>query len=152
MRRVRTLLRQPWSRKRLVVEALAGLVHAWALIRFRRFSSYAGRLGEPRPGEVQVTEVSDLGLLKDVQWAIQSVNRSFGGRFTCLMEGMACKAMLNRRGVPNALVLGAKIKDRSALSDDGMAAHAWICAGGRVLVGGQERAGFIPVTSYLSRN
>jgi hypothetical protein len=152
MRRLRTLMRQPWSRQRLVAEAFGGLVHAWALVRFRRFPAYAARLGEPLPGEVRPDRQADPAPLRDVSWAIGSVNRTFGGRFTCLMEAMACKAMLNRRGVDNALVLGAKLNDRAGPAEDPMAAHAWLWAGGRVLVGGRERAGFVALTSYLSRN
>ncbi|WP_430736732.1 lasso peptide biosynthesis protein [Roseicyclus salinarum] len=51
----------------------------------------------------------DLQMLRDVRWAIEAVNRTVGGRFTCLMLGMAGKAMLNRRGIANTLVLGAKL-------------------------------------------
>jgi len=31
-----------------------------------------------------------------------------------------------------------------------MAAHAWLWAGERILLGGEARAGFVPVTSYHS--
>lgn len=148
MRRVRTLLRQPWSRQCIALEALAGLLRAWARVRLSDFPRYADRLGSARQGEVAPgAEGIDMAALKDVRWAIGAVNRSVGGRFTCLMQGMACKAMLNRRGIPNALVLGAKLGGPTVPE---MAAHAWVCAGGGILVGGEERPGFIAVTSYVS--
>ena len=90
-------------------------------------------------------------LLRDVRWAVEAVNRTFGGHFTCLMQGMAGKAMLNRRGVANTLVLGARLGGETGPSDDaGMSAHAWLCAGPVILLGGEVRAGFVPVTSYHS--
>lgn len=150
MRRARTLLRQPPIRRRLVVEALVGMLRAWVLIRSRPFAAYAGRLGAAVPGEVMPEDAADPRLLKDVRWAILAVNRSFGGRFTCLMQAMACKSMLNRRGVANALVLGARISDRSGAARESMAAHAWVNTAGFALVGGEGRPGFIAVTSYLS--
>lgn len=82
MRRALTLLRQPRSRRRLVTEALAGMARGWVLVRFRPFASYAGRLGDAVPGEVQPAAPADRALIKDIRWAILAVNRSFGGRFT----------------------------------------------------------------------
>lgn len=151
MRRARTLFRQPWSRQRMALEALVRLLRAWALVRLNPFPRYAASLGEARTGEAPVpADPAKAAVLKDVKWAIGAVNRSFGGRFTCLMQGIACKGMLNRRGIANALVLGARIEARVLPTDPAMAAHAWVCAGGGILVGGEERPGFIAVTSYLS--
>ncbi|MDJ1007884.1 MAG: lasso peptide biosynthesis B2 protein [Paracoccaceae bacterium] len=149
-----TLLRQPRRRQLLAVEALRELLRAWWLVRFRAFRSYVCDLGEAKGGAFETEALhDDIALLRDVRWAIEAVNRTFGGRFTCLMQGMAGKVMLNRRGVPNTLVLGAKINGRDGgetTGADGMAAHAWLCAGPVVLLGGEARAGFVPVTSYHS--
>jgi hypothetical protein len=38
----------------------------------------------------------DAALLRDIRWAIDAINRTVGGRFTCLMQAMAGKVMLNR--------------------------------------------------------
>lgn len=150
--RLLTLLRQPAPRQRLVVEALGQLLRAWWLVRFRQFSAYAAELGVAHPGEYAGKGASDLELLRDIRWAVEAVNRSVGGRFTCLMQGMAGKAMLNRRGAPNSLVLGAKMGGRSdADATDGMVAHAWLRSGPVVLLGGEVRGGFAPITSYYSR-
>jgi len=148
--RLVTFLRQPSRRKRLVVEAVTGLVKAWWLVRFRPFREYAGRLGAAHPGEFHGAAPGDLAVLRDVRWAIDAVNRSAGGRFTCLMQGMAGKAMLDRRNAENTLVLGAKLGGRDLAADEGMAAHAWLRVGPVIVLGGDARAGFAPITSYHS--
>jgi hypothetical protein len=151
--RLLTLIRQSSARRRLVREAGVELVRAWWLVRFREFRTYAPALGESRPGTFETEALhDDLRLLRDVRWAVEAVNRTVGGRFTCLMLAMAGKAMLNRRGVENTLILGAKI-DRSAPAQgaEPIAAHAWLRAGPVVLLGGEASAGFVPVTSYHSR-
>ena len=67
------------------------------------------------------------------------------------MPAMAGKAMLNRRGVENTLVLGAKLKrDEADVGDAPMAAHAWLKVGRMILLGGEASVGFVPVTSYHS--
>lgn len=67
------------------------------------------------------------------------------------MQAIAGKAILNRRGVANTLILGAKLQ-RSDEDPDGnaMAAHAWLRAGPIVLLGGEASVGFVPMTSYHS--
>lgn len=150
--RILTFLKQSRYRRKLVVEAGGELVRAWWLVRFYEFRRYAGELGEPHPG-VFLTETlhNDTSFLRDVRWAIQALNRTAGGRFTCLMQAMAGKAMLNRRGVANTLILGAKLKrGEDGMDGDAMAAHAWLRAGPVVLLGGEASVGFVPVTSYHS--
>ena len=151
MARLITFLRQPSRRKRLVVEAFAGLLRAWFLVSFIPFRAYVPGLGTAHKGELRDNVMCDLDLLGDVRWAIKAVNQMFGDRFTCLMQGMAAKAILNRRGVSNSLVLGAKLgrRDRDGGSGE-MAAHAWLWSGDRIILGGEAREDFIAVTSYRS--
>lgn len=134
-----------------MLEATVELLCAWWLVRFREFRSYAGNLGDARPGDFMTEDVSDnMIVLRDVRWAVGAVNRTFGERFTCLMQGMAGKAILNRRGIENTLVLGARLKGDEDASEEAMAAHAWLCAGSVVLLGGEARKEYVPVTSYYS--
>lgn len=150
--RTLTFLRQPRKRRRLVVEAVKELLRAWWLVRFREFRSYAHILGDPHPGAFATHEMlADPTLLKDVRWSIAAVNRTVGGRFTCLMQGMAGKSMLNKRGVANTLILGAKLtRGDQAPEGEEMAAHAWLRTGPVVLLGEEASSGFVPVTSYHS--
>lgn len=147
-----TLISQSSARRRLVLEAGRELLRAWWLVRFREFRSYASDLGSAHPGSFRTERLhGDPVLLRDVRWAIEAVNRTVGGRFTCLMQAMAGKAMLNRRGVENTLVLGAKInREPGPAGGDAMAAHAWLRAGPVTLLGGRESLGYVPLTSYHS--
>jgi hypothetical protein len=125
------------------------LLVAWWLVGRRAFRSVAPLLGAAHSGEHLEVARYDARLLADVRWAITSVNRTFGGRFTCLMQGMAAKAMLTRRGVANTLVLGAKLNRGEQSADAGaMAAHAWLRVGPDIVLGGEVRGEFVPVTSY----
>jgi hypothetical protein len=147
--RALTFLRQPRHRKRLAIEALRELLVAWWLVRRRAFRSVAPLLGAAHPGEHLEVARYDARLLADVRWAVSAVDRTCGGRFTCLMQGMAAKAMLTRRGVSNTLVLGAKLNRGETSADAGaMAAHAWLRVGPVIVLGGEARAEFVPVTSY----
>lgn len=152
--RVLTLLKQSRARRHLVAEALRELLRAWWLVRFREFHTYSVVLGEASPANFTTEYAhSDHLLLHDIRWAIESINRTAGGRFTCLMQAMAGKAMLNRRGVENTLVLGAKLKRDEARSGEApMAAHAWLRVGQTVLLGGEASVGYVPVTCYYSKD
>lgn len=154
MRRLRRFLEISGHRKRMVFEALADLIFALIQVRLLPFRKYSHRLGTAHPGEFCDEIPQDQALLKDIHWAVNVINRAFGGRFTCLMQAMAGKAMLNRRGIPNSLVLGAKL-NRDNVPDDevdtGLAAHAWLWAGQLILLGVEEREGYLPVTSYFSQ-
>lgn len=88
-------------------------------------------------------------LLGEVRWALQRINVLAGGRFTCLMLGIAAKRMLSRRGLANTLVLGVR-PDKGA-GEDPFGAHAWLRVGHYVVMGLEEREGHIPVTSYHSK-
>ncbi len=148
--RLATFLRQPAARKRLVFEAASELAKAWWLVRLHSFRDYADRLGEPMPGEFEVEANVDPVVLRDITWAIGAVDRTVGERFTCLMQGIAGKAMLDRRGAENTLVLGARLGAGGDARPDGMAAHAWLRVGSLVLLGREGREAFAPVTSYHS--
>jgi hypothetical protein len=147
--RALTLLRQPRMRQMLALEAAGELARAWRLVRLNEFRTFAPCLGDPLPGEHLAPVDCDASVLRDIRWAVTSVNRTFGGRFTCLMQGMAGKAMLSRRGVANTLVLGAKLGGAAPQpSTEGMAAHAWLRVGTIVLLGNEARGGFVPIMSY----
>ena len=101
---------------------------------------------------IVINGVHDHEMLRDIRWAVKAVNQSFGNRFICLMQAMAGKTILNRRSVPNTLVLGAKISRVVETNyNEGMSAHAWLWAGGIILLGGEAREDFLPVTSYQSQ-
>ena len=149
-RRFLSFMALPRTRKRMLAEAAGALLSAWWLVRRKPFRSYCRTLGQPHPGEFVDTSNQDMPPqpLGQIRWAVQRVNRLAGGRFTCLMLGIAAKRMLDRRGLANTLVLG--VRPDKGDGDDPFGAHAWLRAGRYVVIGLEERAGHIPVASYHS--
>ena len=107
-------------------------------------------LGQAYPGEFVDEANHDMAPqpLAEPRWALRRINKLAGGRFTCLMMAIAGKRLLDRRGLPNTLVLG--VRPDKGDGDDPFGAHAWLRAGPFVVLGLEERAGHIPVTSYHS--
>lgn len=71
-----------------------------------------------------------------IGWAIRNAATVPGMRASCLPQALAAHAMLRRRDIPSRLCLGV------ARSDGAVAAHAWIDAGDRTIVGGEEAGNF----------
>jgi hypothetical protein len=93
----------------------------WLRTAVRRVASPPGGKPEPAPGEAERT----------VQ-AIERAARSVPGA-TCLTQALAAEILLRRAGHPAAIRVGV------AKSSSGeLAAHAWIEAYGRVLLGDHD--------------
>lgn len=151
------ILRARWTRfsrlsvsqKTLTLEATFWLfvsMLAVKLVPFRYWSRFLGaKAAADSPDETP--DCPDT--VREVSQAINRVNRVFRGRFTCLMEAAAGKAMLNRRGIPNTLALGA----RAARAESGvvtMEAHAWLKCGSFILLGGEAHDRFTAVAQFHS--
>lgn len=52
---------------------------------------------------------------------------------TCLTQALTLRALLSRVGIPSELEIGVTRDD-----EEGFAAHAWLEAGGRVVIGGER--------------
>jgi transglutaminase superfamily protein len=71
----------------------------------------------------------DTATVLAVRQAVTVAARNVPWNAVCLPQAMAAKAMLARRGQGSALHLG------TAMVEDGLAAHAWLVAGGEIVVG-----------------
>lgn len=115
------------------------------LIPFRYWSRLLGtELGD---APEQVRDCPDTA--HEVGEAIRRTNRIFQGRLTCLMQAVAGKSMLNRRGIPNTLVLGVRTR-RDAESELSLEAHAWLRCGSSILLGGETQDYFSVVARFRS--
>lgn len=138
------------SQKFLTLEAALWLFASLLLVKIVPFRYWSRYLGAKSAGD---RPIEGLGCVpsaaQETAQTIRRVNRVFRGRFTCLMEANAGKAMLNRRGIPNTLVLGARTV-RS--EDDGlrMEAHAWLKCGAIILLGGEGHNRFTVVAQFHS--
>jgi hypothetical protein len=114
----------------LLVEAIAALGAAAAAIRFG-----AVPLGEPR---ANLTVLAD-----ELSWTVQAAARIAPFRTVCFQQGLALQRMVRRRGI-DARLHYAIGKDES----DRLAAHVWVSADGRALIGEQHDNVFMTVATY----
>jgi hypothetical protein len=77
-----------------------------------------------------------------IAWAIEHAVTLKGMNTPCLPRALAAHAMLRRRGIPSRLCLGV------ARNHDELTAHAWVEAGDRKVVGGEEARGFTRLAAF----
>lgn len=136
--------RLPAHRRAYAREAAGELAKAWTLVRLRSFASYSARLGQVSNGEQEWDWSGDRRALVETRWAVRRWNDVVGGRFTCLMQAMAGQAILRRRGIESAVVLGLKVGQTGG----DPTAHAWLRVGQWIVLGGEVRPGHVAVASY----
>jgi hypothetical protein len=64
---------------------------------------------------------------------------------TYLVQALAAKIMLTRRGICSTLYLGA------AKAGEGLAAHAWLRSGSVIVTGGPGRERFTVISTFADR-
>jgi len=144
-----SLTRLTASQKRATLEAVLWLLGSMLLIKLVPFRYWSRFLGVKMAVDSLEETPHCPDLSREVSQTIRRVNRIFRGRFTCLMQAVAGKAMLNRRGIPNTLVLGA----RTIRGNNGelkMEAHAWLKCGAIILLGGEVHDRFTAVAQFRS--
>jgi hypothetical protein len=135
--KLRGLGRLDGAERRLVIEAAAMLALARLVVRLLPFRVIAAGLRRwPESG------AADPALARRVRAAVTIAARNVPWNAVCLPQAIAAKAMLALRGSGSALHLGA------AFDGDGrIVAHAWLTAGGEVVIG----AGGVAGVSALAR-
>jgi transglutaminase superfamily protein len=148
LRKLRTFARQPFSRKRLALEAVAELGRARLLILRR------GQLGASREWGRRLDIVAERAVPLDhwrtepreVRWAIEAVSPWMPWDTTCLVQALAAGRMLSRRGVPWDLRIGlCRDETRQLL------AHAWLRSGRYVVTGRGGAGRFTEIITYGPR-
>jgi hypothetical protein len=82
-------------------------------------------------------------LLKRVRDAVTVAARNVPWNAVCLPQALAAKVMLARRGCGSSLHLGSDFDTQGKLI-----AHAWLVAGGRVVVGEAGTARVTPLARF----
>jgi Transglutaminase-like superfamily len=85
----------------------------------------------------------DAVTIATVRQAVEIASRNVPWNAVCLPQAMACKAMLARRGQGSALHIGAA---RGA--GDGLMAHAWLVAGGEIVIGEDRSSEMTPLARF----
>jgi hypothetical protein len=137
-RKLGTFLGMSGADRWLVFEAIAtlGLARFIVLtVPFRFMAPWLSRAPE--------TGACDEALLGSVRRAVTMAARNVPWNAVCLPQAMAAKAMLARRGCGSSFHLGADFDAQGKII-----AHAWLVAGGTVVVGAAGIAGVTPLARF----
>ncbi len=132
------------AERRLLAETTVNLVTAWVLVRGVPFRWWSRRLGERRAESSESEQTQTLTLIAG---SIAAVASQLPWTSTCLMDALAAKWMLNRRGIPNTLYFGVRTAE-SAGKD--LFAHAWLCAGTQFVAGEVGAAQYTVIVKFTS--
>lgn len=122
----------------LVCEAILALALARLIVLAVPF-----RLIAPWLSRGPQTDACDETLLLAVRTAVSTAARNVPWNAACLPQAMAAKAMLARRGCGSSFHLGAGFDGQGQLI-----AHAWLVAGGMIVVGAAGIASVTPLARF----
>jgi Transglutaminase-like superfamily len=137
-RKLGTFLGLSGADRRLVCEAVVMLALARLImltVPFRNVASWLSRAPE--------TDSPDEILLTRVRKAVTTAARNVPWNAVCLPQAIAAKTLLARRGCGSAFHLGATLDAQGKL-----VAHAWLVAGGTIVVGAGGVAGVTPLARF----
>jgi hypothetical protein len=142
-------IKLPVKEKAMLGEALYRLLQARLMLWVLPFNKVAPRLGKhmlETPVEVQPEYTETV---QQVRQSIRRLSRRTPWESACLVQAIAAKKMLNRRGIPSTLYLGVT-KDKE--QEKGMKAHAWLRSGNIFLTGkeGVNLSAFTVVSMFGS--
>ena len=120
----------------LLARAAAWLFWAWLVIDRLPGRRYRKWL-RPDPGRPHQDGVGDSMLILRVAWAVATASRHVPWRSACLHRGLAAQRMLSRAGIATELHFGV-----AKAGVQGLEAHAWLTAQGRLVLGGEARERF----------
>jgi hypothetical protein len=137
-RKLKTFLGKSAAERWLICEAVAMLALARIIVLtvpFRLMARWLERAPE--------TGSCDEALLIRVRKAVTTAARNVPWNAVCLPQAIAAKAMLARRGCGSAFHLGATLNAQGKLI-----AHAWLEAGGTIVVGAAGIDGMSPLARF----
>lgn len=132
------------AERHLCMEAVVwlGLFQAsLLLISFRRIAPYLGAHMAETPSREESPENREVA--KDVALAVARASRRVPWKARCLVQAMAGKQMLNRRGIDTTLYLGLAKNANQSLQ-----AHAWLRCGHKIILGGGGLKKFAIVSTF----
>jgi hypothetical protein len=128
-----------WPDRLLVLQAALLLVAvrvALVVVPFVRLRKITARMARPASG-ASATDASRE------TWAVSAASRYVPGARHCLTQALVAQLLLGRAGVPSHLRIGLSRGERGDLHG-----HAWLEAGGQIVIGGGEAGSYKPVGSF----
>ena len=134
--------RLSWRERGLLLEAtaLTGLARlALLCVSFRRLAPWLGRtMGSTS----EASDPMDEEISDGIRWAVTLASRHVAWESKCLVQAIAARAMLGRRGVPGTIYLGV------ARDGGEIKAHAWLRTGRLIVTGAHDSVGFTVVSTF----
>ena len=138
---LRALRRRRPGELLLLIEAVAALAVARTLLTLTPFQQVAANWR--RVVAAPVGETVAEPVTARIAWALNAASRGTPWHNSCLVQAIAGRWMLLRRGLPYVLYFGI-LKDESGV----FKAHAWLQSGTRILTGGRGRRKFTVVSIF----
>lgn len=142
-RKLGRYLRMPRTDRLFLLEAALLLALARLIVLavpFRRIAPWLERAPESSQSDGATI---DAAMIDAVRRAVVVAARNVPWNAACLPQAIAAKAMLARRGQGSALHLGAGMADGG-----GLMAHAWLIAGGEIVVGEEGVPDVTPLVRF----
>ena len=139
-RRLNKFIALPARHKRLLVEAGLALGRARFLLTRRPFKRLVpGPESRDGPGAATGPDAGTLATLQEISLALRRAARYTPWQSACLVQALAARHMMQKRGIPGALSMAAALD--GAGQPDKMSAHAWVKCGSHFVTGeeGHER-------------
>ena len=135
----------PFGERFEVVEAVLclGVARLLILLPFRRLAPMLGTVLPARGLSPVPPSVRESIVAQSVQRALARVANRVPWKATCLVQAIAGRLMLWRRGIPSVLHLGAK-----AGMDSDLAAHAWLSCGDVPVTGAEHAQQYTSIAAF----
>lgn len=142
MKQVFSLIRLPWSIKKLLPEAFLLSGYYRLVLLKQPFSKIALGLGEKGKEQCSFSEI-DTDRINAVKTAVSCVCKHTPWESKCFVQALTAKSMLARRRIPGTLYFGLRKAENGAMS-----AHAWIKCGDIYVAGGRGDAYHTTIECY----
>ncbi|MEE4196496.1 MAG: lasso peptide biosynthesis B2 protein [Bacteroidales bacterium] len=136
-------LNAPRQEKRLLWQTFYWLVVSFVWVRWLPLRWFSHRLGAFRNENKDVLKEGQEELIGRAQHALRRMKRRLPWKVKCFEEAIAVKKVLKVYGLGSTLYLGVKKGE-----GEGLKAHAWLKAGGKVVAGEKGHKEFTVVGFY----
>jgi hypothetical protein len=133
-----------WADRWLLVEAGCWLGVASLALRLVPLRWIAPLLRQPiAKSSPSATLPARHAQVRRIGWAVETMGHSLPWECACLVQALAGKGMLHRRGLPSTLYLGVARQGQTALT-----AHAWLQCGSEILTGAAGHREFQVIATF----
>jgi hypothetical protein len=148
---VKKFVQIPFKEKKLLMEAFWELSRARLLLLLVPFRKIAPGIGEHMKETAKEPLARHLETLGHIRRALRRASKYTPWESACLVQALAGKNMLKRRGIPYTFYLGLT---KNGKIEKGMKAHAWLRSGNLVLTGkeGVRLSSYTVVSMFAGDN